>query len=97
VVFNIISYAYDDARSHDIILEMSITEAGARLVIRDDGRPFNLLAATLPATASSLEDARIDGLGIPLIRKMANCRYERVDGQNVLTLELSQKPPSGHA
>lgn len=96
-VFNIISYAYDDARSHDILLEMSITEGGARLVIRDDGRPFSLLAAALPATASSLEDARIGGLGIPLIRKMADCRYERVDGQNVLILELPQKPLSGHA
>jgi len=96
-VFNIISYAYDDARPHDIILELSGTDHGARLVISDDGRPFNLLAASLPALAETLEDARIGGLGIPLIRKMADCRYQRVDDRNVLTLEVRHKPLPGHA
>lgn len=96
-VFNIISYAYDDARSHDISLDLSRTDHGVRLLIRDDGRPFNLLAASLPAVAESLQDARIGGLGIPLIRKMAHCQYQRIDGQNVLTLEVQRKPLSGHA
>jgi anti-sigma regulatory factor (Ser/Thr protein kinase) len=96
-VFNIISYAYDDARPHDIILELSRTGTGARVVIHDDGRPFNLLAASLPAVAATLEDARIGGLGIPLIRKMAHCHYQRIDGRNVLTLEVQHKPLSGHA
>lgn len=96
-VFNIISYAYDDAQPHDIILELSKTDIGARVVIHDDGRPFNVLAAPLPAVATTLEDARIGGLGIPLIRKMANCHYQRINGRNVLTLELQHNPLPGHA
>lgn len=96
-VFNIISYAYDDARSHDIILELSKTDAGARVVIHDDGRPFNLLDASLPPVAAKLQEARIGGLGVPLIRKMAKCHYQRIEGWNVLTLEVQHKTLSGHA
>ncbi len=87
-VTNIISYAYDDSERHDITLDLIKTATGACLIIRDDGKPFNLLEAPPHHQPASLADARIGGLGIHLIRGlMSQCAYERENGINVLRLE----------
>jgi serine/threonine-protein kinase RsbW len=91
-VANIISYAYDDAARHEIALELEKTADGARLVIRDDGRAFDVSKAPAPAAPASLDDARIGGLGIHLIRRMTSrCDYRRENGFNVLLLETELK------
>jgi len=88
-VTNIISYAYGDQLRHDITLELHAAGNGARLVIRDDGKPFNLLEAPEHKAPGAIEEARIGGLGILLIRRMmSRCSYERADGFNVLYLEI---------
>lgn len=87
-VSNIISYAYAGEQPHQIILELSRTEKGARLVIRDDGRPFNPLEVPVHVQPLRIQDAKVGGLGIHLIRRlMSHCGYQRVDGCNVLTFE----------
>ena len=88
-VTNIISYAYDDAAGHDITLELNKTATGACLIIRDDGKPFNMLEAPEHRQPASLADAKIGGLGLPLMRGlMSHCRYQRENGFNVLCLEV---------
>lgn len=87
-VMNIISYAYDDSRQHDITLELNKTATGACLVIQDDGKAFNLLEVPERKHAESLADAAIGGLGIQLIRRlMPRCDYQREGTFNVLSLE----------
>ena len=87
-VINIISYAYDDSRQHDITLELNKTAAGACLVIQDDGKAFNMLEVPERKHAKSLADAEIGGLGIHLIRRlMPRCDYQREGTFNVLSLE----------
>ena len=89
VVTNIISYAYHDQLRHDIALELQGAGNGVRLVIRDDGKPFNLLDAPEHKAPGTIEEAGIGGLGILLIRRMmSRCSYERADGFNVLYLEI---------
>ncbi|MCX7140704.1 MAG: ATP-binding protein [Proteobacteria bacterium] len=92
-VVNIISYAYEDAKRHDIVLELNKTAHGAGLVIRDDGKPFNMLEAPEHRPAENLAGAQIGGLGIHLIRRMAaRCDYRREGGFNVLSLEAQPNP-----
>lgn len=92
-VANIISYAYDGPEPRDITLELNETKGGARLVISDDGKPFNVLAAPEHQPPENIEDARIGGLGIHLIRRLINdCEYRRADGLNVLSLEAQHNP-----
>jgi len=92
-VTNIIRYAYDDSKGHGITLELDKTATGARLVIRDDGKPFNVLETPEHRQSASLADARIGGLGIPLIRRlMSQCAYRRENGINVLCLEAQGTP-----
>ena len=88
-VTNIISYAFGDHMRHDITLELHKAGTGARLVIRDHGKPFNPLEAPERHLPKAITDAGIGGLGIHLIKHlMTRCNYERVDGVNVLSLEL---------
>jgi serine/threonine-protein kinase RsbW len=87
-VSNIINYAYTDSGSHDISLEITRVPAGVRLVIRDDGKPFNPLELPERVMPTNLDDAVIGGLGVHLIRRLTtHCHYERVGAANVLSME----------
>lgn len=53
------------------------------LWIEDDGAAFNPLAAKDPAPFDKLEDAKLGGLGIPLIKRLSRLvEYDRVGGAN---------------
>ena len=97
-VTNIISYAYDDGARHEIVLELTPTERAAKLVIRDDGKPFDVPRAPEHIAPASLANARVGGLGIHLIRKlMAHCDYRREGKFNVLSLETQQTTQTRNA
>jgi anti-sigma regulatory factor (Ser/Thr protein kinase) len=85
VVTNIISYGEPGEQAIELCLARS--GAAARLTVEDGGRPFDPLAAELPAAPASLEEAPIGGLGIKLVRAMmADCDYERREDRNVFTM-----------
>jgi len=74
----------------EVLLEAAADPSGWTLVLEDAGRGFDPLAAPLPAPAASLAEARIGGLGLPLLRRMTrSARYARTAaGLNRLELEL---------
>ena len=89
VLSNIIFYAFDDNKDHEIEITMDINEEHLNLtiVIIDDGLPFNPLEAEKPDTRLALQDREIGGLGIHLvINLMDEVTYERRGEQNVITL-----------
>ena len=87
---NIIRHAFAPGARHAIAIELSRTQHGAELLIRDDGRPFNPLDLPEPALPSTLAEARLGGLGVHLMRSMASrCQYVREGGYNLLRLEVA--------
>lgn len=64
---------------------------GVGLLFEDAGPPFDPVTAPLPETATSLDDERIGGRGLRLMRKMARSMgYERTpDGRNRLSLMVA--------
>jgi anti-sigma regulatory factor (Ser/Thr protein kinase) len=87
ILNNIISYAYHDDGDHDIEVRMEL--AGERLIviIADDGAPFNPLSVAAPRTDLPLEDRKIGGVGIHLVRNLVDgVSYQRRIDKNVLTL-----------
>jgi anti-sigma regulatory factor (Ser/Thr protein kinase) len=65
--------------------------------LEDDGGPFDPTKVPPPSHPMSLEEARIGGMGVHLIRKLStDMRYERVDGRNRLTLTFGPRadPPA---
>ncbi len=50
------------------------------LVFEDAGPEFNPLELTTPSRFTTLEEAEVGGLGIPLVRRLSrSVRYERID------------------
>lgn len=87
VVVNVIHYAYDDAREHEIAVRMIVEGGVLILEVRDDGKPFNPLDVPPPNLDGPPEERRLGGLGIFLARRfMDSLEYARIGGENVLTM-----------
>lgn len=91
-VSNVVNYAYGEQKDMPITIEAQDTTVGDRrqLVLRliDNGMEFNPLdeAPEVDVTLSA-EERQVGGLGIFLIRQvMDEVNYERLDGQNLLTM-----------
>jgi anti-sigma regulatory factor (Ser/Thr protein kinase) len=86
-VTNVMDYAYDDRREHEIRIRLEVN--GARLVIEveDDGRAFDPTQAPEVDTSLPLDQRPIGGLGIHFIRHcMDEVRYQRQANRNVLRM-----------
>lgn len=84
---NTISYGFDDARPHEIAI--TVARAGDEIVaeISDDARPFDPLNAPPPDLDSTIEERRIGGLGVHLVKTlMDKVAYAYRDGRNRVTL-----------
>ena len=68
-VVNVIQYAYDDELEHRIELRLWRDTDEVRIVIEDDGRPFDHTAQPAANTSLPVADRPIGGLGIHFIRK----------------------------
>lgn len=87
IVTNIIDNAYEDDAEHQIAISVSKEEGNFRILVKDDGLPFDPLQHPNKALPKSLADAQIGGLGIHLFRNYTDeCHYRREDNSNVLTL-----------
>jgi len=67
---------------------MARTEGHLRFELTDDAAPFDPLTARVPDLTSPVDERRIGGLGIHLVRTlMDRVAYERVWNDNRLILE----------
>ena len=88
IVTNCIHYGYDDDREHTIVITLDVQDGTLAVGIVDDGRPFNPLAAPEPDLSIKVQDRTVGGLGIHLLRNLADrISYERLDGTNRILLE----------
>ena len=93
VLANIIAYGYDDGEEHCIQLSAVVNNGLLRLEFKDNGKAFNPLAAPLPDLERPVEDRPIGGLGIYMVRVLAEkTTYTREAEENVLTVEKTFTP-----
>jgi anti-sigma regulatory factor (Ser/Thr protein kinase) len=84
---NIISFAYEDQREHEINVSLALFENRLAITIADDGKPFNPFRQDIPDTEASLAEREIGGMGIYLVRRVTDkVAYHRQTGKNVVTL-----------
>jgi sigma-B regulation protein RsbU (phosphoserine phosphatase) len=87
---NIISYGFDDEEDHIIQIKLDYAEGRLEITISDDGVPFNPFDQAQPDTALSVEDRKIGGLGVLLVKElMSDVHYQRQQDSNVVTLTLN--------
>ena len=86
-VVNVIDYAYPAGTEGNIEIRFMANVHSIKIIIVDSGVAFDPTAKEKADTSLSAEDRQIGGLGILLVREMMDSiNYERIDGQNVLTL-----------
>ena len=84
---NVISYAYDDDREHEIEIVCRYYKDRITLSISDDGIPFNPFVGEPPDTAVPLAERPIGGLGIHLVQSlMDKASYQRKVDKNIVNL-----------
>ena len=89
LVSNTIRHGYDDGGAHEILVRVAVTADGVELAIEDDGRAFDPTRAPEPPPATSLEDTRVGGRGIQMVRRLVGeMRYRREGERNVVTLRV---------
>lgn len=86
-VVNVMTYAYAPDTQGELILEAVADKGVVTFILTDTGVPFDPTAKEDADTTLGIEDRPIGGLGIFLVRQLMDAvDYQRVDGQNVLTL-----------
>jgi len=99
VVTNIMMHGYTDGASHQIVLRLDHQDERLAFEVEDDGPAFDPRQVAEPALATSLDEAPIGGLGLPLVRRFSDeWHYSRADGCNCsrLIFHLSPGRASGH-
>jgi anti-sigma regulatory factor (Ser/Thr protein kinase) len=87
ILTNIISYGYDDDKEHIITICVSLDEEDMKIVITDDGLPFNPLLRPPPDLNIPLEERPVGGLGIYLVKSyVSSIDYTRSDEHNILSI-----------
>ena len=80
---------YSGAKSAEILF-VNGTDT-VTLVFRDDGTAYNPLEADAPDVTAGLEEREIGGLGLFMVKKMAqDISYAYWEGKNQMTVTLSK-------
>jgi anti-sigma regulatory factor (Ser/Thr protein kinase) len=92
---NILNYAFEDHREHQISVRIQTAATELRVEVEDDGRPFDPLKHPVPDMSQPLSARPIGGLGIHMMRKsMDRIEYHRADGKNILVMIKEIKVPA---
>jgi anti-sigma regulatory factor (Ser/Thr protein kinase) len=84
ILNNIISYGYQDAGHHEIVVRLELQYGNIDVVVEDDGRPFNPLLAPSPDLTAK---PREGGVGLHFVRNLTDQqKYARREGFNQLRL-----------
>lgn len=86
---NVIRHGFPDGQvDRDIHCSAHMTDGKVAFAIRDNGAPFDpLVDAPPPDLESGAEDAPIGGLGVHIVKSLADdCDYTRKSGLNCLEL-----------
>ena len=91
---NVASYAYVPDTG-DVMLQIDSDGESIFVTFIDSGVRFDPLARPDPDVTLAAEKRQIGGLGIYMVKKsMDEMKYQRVDGQNILTIRKSMILPA---
>ena len=90
-VTNVVLYAYPQKKG---LIKLTLKKTGddIHVEIRDQGKPFDPTQAPPPDLAVPLEQRKIGGLGIHLMRKSVDrLNYRHENGTNIFTLSKNTR------
>ena len=94
-VTNVINHGYTDGKPHTLTVDLAAADRRVTVIVTDDAPAYDPLARAEVDITLPLEDRRIGGLGVHLVKKlMDSARYERRDGHNILTFVRTLGTPT---
>jgi anti-sigma regulatory factor (Ser/Thr protein kinase) len=89
VLTNIITHSIGDKGDREIAVRIDIGGGVLSATVSDDGRPFDPLSLPEPDIHAPLEERKVGGLGIHLLRKlMDTVEYRRTGERNQLSFGI---------
>jgi len=86
-VTNVIMYAYPEGTDGTVDIITEANDGLLTFIIKDSGKAFDPTQKEDADVTLSAEERQIGGLGIFLVKQiMDTVNYQRIDGQNILTL-----------
>lgn len=90
---NVVRHGLSDDGPHRIHLALEVQPERVILRLTDDGREYDPRATPMPDFEKPFEERPIGGLGVHLIRTLAErMDYQRIGDTNVLTLHVPRGP-----
>ena len=85
---NIVSHGLPEGR-HEIAVSVEFRDETLIASVSDGGAPFDPLTQPAPDIHAPIEDRKVGGLGIHLLRTLMDAvEYHRADGRNHLTFRI---------
>jgi len=98
ILTNIIKYGFDEEGVHPIHISFRRVEEQIEMEFEDRGREFNPLEIGEPDLDIPLEERKLGGLGIHLVKKMVDeARYRREGDRNILLLRKDKNSTASAA
>jgi anti-sigma regulatory factor (Ser/Thr protein kinase) len=88
LISNVIRWGYRDDRSHTLRITITVEPAELCAVIEDDAEAFDPTEFSSPDIQAKAEDRSEGGLGIHLVRNLADLTYRRIGDQNRVELRI---------
>ena len=94
LITNTVSYGYKDSGVHEIHVRLTTDGAEMRAEVEDDGEAFNPFdEAPPPDLSDDIDERRVGGLGVFLVRKtMDHATYRREGDRNLVVLAKALAP-----
>jgi len=90
---NIILHGFPQGGLHNIIIDLEVKSDEVCLLLKDDGIQFNLLEHTVQNKPASLDEIKIGGLGILLVRdNVDEISYKYENGWNTVLVTKHLSP-----
>jgi anti-sigma regulatory factor (Ser/Thr protein kinase) len=97
-IINIIVHGYQDRLEHRIHVSLILEAQTLTIHIDDDATAYNPLDAAPPRFDLPIEERRIGGLGVHIIKALArSVEYRRAGGHNHLVITMQVGAESGTA
>ena len=85
---NIVSYGYTDNKTHWIKFNLRADSDAVKIRIEDSGIAFDPVGTSTSGSAPPLEDCKIGGLGLHIVKKiMDQIDYTRKGNKNIITIK----------
>lgn len=89
-IINVIEHGFQDGAEHAIDVRLLLDGSRLTILVEDDGIAYNPLDAPAPRFDLPLEQRRIGGLGVHIMKTLAErVEYQRDDARNRLTITMA--------